>query len=402
MNAWDFLARRQGNIRELWLKTDPECSFRPSDNGYLPLTTFKSLRLLSWRGISLHRGGLETLRDWFGCDLGRVSILELSFGRWQAATLAYSRMRPDAECRNFVYHDILNLKPGQRRCRLPSLVQLKVDFDFHDLKFEMAYAFNFEKLRKLSFWNCPRLSKFLGALVGSNFNLQLSFLEICGRLDKEAAIETDFVTAFIKSFTGLRSLCLFVDHQPSEVEKYVEAIVHHKDTLKNLVYDVQSLYTKILDSNDIPPPLKYLHVRAADEKIEDYFVEDTAVAEEKHRNDPQYVDYPLPTWGTLLNDTRLLVSMTDRPRVRCDFLQWAFGPEAFPNLEIVAFGDATSDDSALLLFGHNSVSNGSVPSEYGDDYVCRNFVPLGRDNGVVRKYWRYIQSSHRESDLIYE
>ncbi|KAK2760496.1 hypothetical protein FQN53_007869 [Emmonsiellopsis sp. PD_33] len=390
MNAWDFLARRQGNIRELWLKTDPECSFRPSDNGYLPLTTFKSLRLLSWRGISLHRGGLETLRDWFGCDLGRVSILELSFGRWQAATLAYSRMRPDAECRNFVYHDILNLKPGQRRCRLPSLVQLKVDFDFHDLKFEMAYAFNFEKLRKLSFWNCPRLSKFLGALVGSNFNLQLSFLEICGRLDKEAAIETDFVTAFIKSFTGLRSLCLFVDHQPSEVEKYVEAIVHHKDTLKNLVYDVQT------------SPLKYLHVRAADEKIEDYFVEDTAVAEEKHRNDPQYVDYPLPTWGTLLNDTRLLVSMTDRPRVRCDFLQWAFGPEAFPNLEIVAFGDATSDDSALLLFGHNSVSNGSVPSEYGDDYVCRNFVPLGRDNGVVRKYWRYIQSSHRESDLIYE
>ncbi|KAK2806171.1 hypothetical protein FQN50_005894 [Emmonsiellopsis sp. PD_5] len=355
--------------------------------------------------------------------LGPVTILELSFGRWQAATLAYSRMRPDAECRNFVYHDILNLEPGQRRCRLPSLVQLKVDFDLHGLEFEMAYAFNFEKLKKLSFWNCPRLSKFLDALVGSEFNLQLTFLEICGRLDNEGAIETNPVTAFIKSFTGLESLCLFVDHRPSEVEKYVEAIVHHKDTLKSLVYDVQSLYAQTLGRRRMTQkltslfivkkkrsglsrmcaasPLKYLHIRAADEEIDDDFVEDMAAVEEEHRNDPQYVDYPLPTWGTLLNDTRLRFSMIDDPRVRCDFLQWAFGPEVFPSLEIVAFGDATSDKSALLLFGH-STSDGSVPSEYDDDFVCRNFVPLGRDNEVVREYWRYIQSSHRESDLIYE
>ncbi|EEH49310.2 uncharacterized protein PADG_05389 [Paracoccidioides brasiliensis Pb18] len=389
-----YLATKQKRIEEIWLKTDPGCAHALPHDGYFPLTAFKALRLLSWTGITVQQR-LTALRYWFLSDLRHIAVLELGFRSWKDSVALRPLLDQGAPAPSTAYccFCLLDLEPGTRRCKFPSLLNLKLECVLYHrgLEVECAYSMNFHELKRLSLWRCPCVTQLLKELVANNFPIQLNFFELCDRSTGDSQVDIDVLVGFLRSFCGLETLCLFLDHQSRGFAQCVQAIVHHADTLKSLVYDVESLYRSKLTASK-PSFIKAfiqcpLEVLFGNPKLERLALFSSVIYLRRHKLSQLpgakslrflYVrefhsvlgdrfNLLLARKAGQLNDSSFPGARLRRgiepssmchygDRTRREFVQWAFGPEGFPALEVIAVGDFSRRKPKGFLFGRNASS----------------------------------------------
>lgn len=168
--------------------------------------------------------------------------LELDLLDWVGAHEELSNGRAKQR-RNLFAQDVLRLEAGQRRVLFPCLRRLSLSaVSFHRSIEDMASAFNFEQLRTLKLQNCPGTNALLEMLVDSNQTIRLTFLELVVRnLYPEHSTSTPAVCRFLQTFHGLKDLFMLFDVPESVTETYWDAVLHHKSTLRRIVYHERSV-----------------------------------------------------------------------------------------------------------------------------------------------------------------
>ena len=123
--------------------------------------------------------------------------------------------------------------------QFPELRSLSLTgMSFHTMASEMAASFNMANLRTLNLRHCPEARKLLEVIVASRQTMHLISFEVeLGGCD-ESGYHIKPLVSFLHSFQGLQKLYIFImegrdNHAGSRL---LEAVHHHRQTLKELVF----------------------------------------------------------------------------------------------------------------------------------------------------------------------
>ena len=234
------LSMKQSQLKSLSLITDSECRLNLRNQFALSLAKFTALRSLSWRGIQSENDFLS-LQGALMLNSQHLQSLELDLGDWALVEGCFRRSSglDRDEPRNFLAWDVLKLASGDARMSFPSLQELSLsEVSFHLAASEMALAFNFSGLRSLKLNRCLRVRALIEAVLQSGQPTQLTTLELVVESNYLGA--SDPLIPFLVSFRGLQDLHLLTNDCKVNRELW-ESILHHRATLKQLVYHERPL-----------------------------------------------------------------------------------------------------------------------------------------------------------------
>ncbi len=243
-----FLLTKQHCVVSLSLVSDNGCIDVPFVDDYQSLALLTCLRHLSWRALQ-SVWDFKALRNILPGNSEHLEELELDLLDWVGANEELSNGHGE-QLENLFARDVLRLEAGQRRVLFPCLRRLSLSaVSFLRSIEDMTSAFNFERLQTLKLRNCPGTNALLEMLVDSNQTIRLTSLELvlCS-LYPEESTSRPAACRFLQMFHGPKDLFLLVDAPESVTETYWRAILHHKSTLRRVVY-----HERCVDLNDGSP-----------------------------------------------------------------------------------------------------------------------------------------------------
>ncbi|MCJ1395106.1 hypothetical protein MMC18_007987 [Xylographa bjoerkii] len=373
-----YIVKHQSQIEALSLITDATCKHNLSSRFVPELSRFHGLRSISWKAIST-TNEFNMLKSALMANFDKLESFELYFLDPQDAPL-YPRTDP------FFVPCIYKIVKGSPKTSFPALKVLSlacVSLDataetmtdsephtYHDL----AHTLNFSNLSSLKLDRCTRSAELLEAITVSGQPIKLRFLELVMSTDSYSSI-SDFLRAFI----GLEELYILYLREkvvPQIDNEFWEAFLAHKSTLKRLVYhrrganldedslsyicridhgcssprsmnnmlensnlecvgltkkDIISLASHLVAFLTATAPMqafKLLHIRSSGSDL--YHTSDDAIFETMVQFQPR------DAYCCYVNG---YTAKYTAPQDLYDFAEWAFGPEGFPKLQILAFGD---------------------------------------------------------------
>jgi len=140
--------------------------------------------------------------------------------------------------RNHFARHVLKLKVDKRRMLFSRLSSLSLSKMFFRRSIKnMMFIFNFDRLQILKLRNCSGTNTLLEMLVNSHQIICLTSLKlvVCSD-DPESSSSTPAACRFLEMFGGLKDLFMLVHEPEATTNKYWDAILHHKPTLKRVVY----------------------------------------------------------------------------------------------------------------------------------------------------------------------
>lgn len=237
-----YLPEKQNRIESLSLITGAGCIWNVDGQSSVVLSEFKCLRRMFWKGLRSVED-FEALRDCLQAKSEHLDELELDLINWVEADDAwltnYGR-RNGGRSENFFAWDTLKLAARESRITFPSLEALSLSaLSLQSAMDELACAFNISGLRSLKLHNCPYSSALLEATVDSSQAIKPTSLELV--VDEEdECFGLRAVSRCLEAFEGLQNLYILI-HNPEDItHSYWHSILHHRLTLKRLVYHERS------------------------------------------------------------------------------------------------------------------------------------------------------------------
>lgn len=233
-----YLVTHQNCIRKLALITEGGCI-----SGAPPLKKFTNLRELSWKGV-LSSDDCAALKAFLDLHHKRLVSLEVDFIDWAEAA---SRLGlPDDEDENEDDEDdedgltpltdlILPERKSDDKGFLPNLQTFSLSAaSFKGSWDRLMDGFNLRSVKELRLLNCKHTAKLLDYMVRTNVSFQATKVELTLHHSEIDGLEWD-VTHFLVPFDSLEDLFLMFDADYAD-RYYAEHILHHRDTLRRLVY----------------------------------------------------------------------------------------------------------------------------------------------------------------------
>lgn len=182
---------------------------------------------MSWAGLRgyQHRQDLQRI---FQNHAKHLDSIELDIVDWGASDEHVDQHGDVDEDAHFLAFEILQLEMGSTKIVFPSLRRLCLsNIDFYPAVSELLYAFNLTNLRTLAIRNCANTFQFLYVITDICPQIRLKSLEI-SRDDRDCLDEGPARRLAINGFLLLI--------KPGMETAYYLSILHHKSTLKRLIY----------------------------------------------------------------------------------------------------------------------------------------------------------------------
>ena len=391
-----YLATHQSYIRKLSLITDGSCVSEGPQ-----LTEFMNVQELSWKGLRTH-DDCAALKAFLELHHERITSLEVDFINWAVMEDYFDLSDDSDDDESTPLTDlILPKREDDYEDFLPNLQTFSISAaSFKGSWDRLIDAFNLCSVMELRLLGCKCTVELLDYMALTNVPLQVTKVElIIGRPETDG-IDLDFID-FLAPFRGLEDLFIMFDADYAD-EHYTETILPHRDTLRRLVFHRRhyclaenSPYweeycdssldemeggglAKVLRETDLesvgicgkPSQLqKSLRSAAANvESLKLLHLRFTGKAERKPRfleESEAYADSPPPEWRRAYFEAAQN-GTTPPPRspgpseaefrARWEriqgenwpddedeeleaFANWAFGPDGFPRLQVLASGD---------------------------------------------------------------
>lgn len=382
-----YLVTHQQCIRKLSLITEGDCNFKAP-----PLKKFSNLRELSWKGL-LSDSDCDALKAFLKLHHERLVSLEVDFINWTEVENRFNlSVEDDDEDESTPLTDlILPMRKDEFKGFLPNLQTLSLSAaSFRGSRDCLINAFNLHSVKELRLLNCEFAVELLDYMARTNQDLDASKAELV--LRELELIELDVID-FLAPFDGLKDLFLMFESNDAD-QYYVTMILRHRDTLRRLVYHrrhycvaKKSPYsqeycdssledtegggfaeivreTKLESAGVCSEPsklqkslqgiaskvdsLKLLHLRFTGkaERKPKFFKESEASSGYSPSLESQSSDStrrsPSPTeaefrirWEKIQGENW----RNDEEEELEAFANWAFGPDGFPRLQVLASGD---------------------------------------------------------------
>lgn len=415
-----YLVTHQNCIRKLCLVTEIGCMSEGP-----PLKKFPNLQELSWRGL-LSDDDCAALREFLELHHERLLSLEVDFVTWAAVEhhfdLPYDNPTPLTDL-------ILPKRKDDYGSSLPNLQNFSISAaSFKGSWDRLIDGFNLRSVTELRLLNCKFAVELLDYMARTNVSLQATKVELVLSRLEEGDFESEYVD-FLAPFDALEDLFLMFESVYAD-EIYINTILHHRDTLRRLVFhrrhyclvEEAPYWEEFCDSSDgsgdgglaklllkselqsagicVPPSelqislqgiassvdsLKLLHLRFTGKaKRKPKFFDEFGVDD----------DSPLSEFSEAQSNetTREIKFQAGWEHIQGEnwredeekeveiFADWAFGPDGFPRLQVLASGD----------FSHGY--------RFADTQVlwCRK-----SHGSESKKTWRTVQRSDvAENELI--
>ncbi len=226
-----YLVSHQNCIRKLSLITEGGCISEAP-----PLKEFANLRELSWKGF-LSDDDCAALKTFLDLHHERLASLEVDFIDWAEVECRFDLPDDDEdEDDSTPLADlILPKRKDDYEGFLPNLQVLSLSAaSFKGSWDRLIDAYNLQNVKELRLLNCKRAVELLDYIARTNDYLYATKAELVLRQAEMVKMEFDFVD-FLAPFDGLKDLFLMLQSNYAD-KYYAEMILHHRDTLRRLVF----------------------------------------------------------------------------------------------------------------------------------------------------------------------
>ena len=410
-----YLVTRQSSLRKLALITDIHCRFDPP-----PLHKFTNLQELSWKGIQ-RLSDCQALRRCFEVHHERLTFLELEFFYWD--NLTENKRAPYTQEGDRL---VELLFPDHINCNEIFLSNLQT-FSMSGAAFRgsppvYAALFNLYNLNMIRLYDCPYAVEMLHNFACMNVAFQANTVELILQGPDTGGQGYD-LSICLAPFSSLEGLFLMFEAPPLEGDWQFGVIHHHSDTLRRLVFHMRhhclvqespyrheycdnswdksadKAFTGILEGIKLEAlgicgePWKiqasFLKVAPAVRSLKMLHLRFTG----KWQRKPKFMK-EFPPFQPVSDDTQYDVEWqdvfsaswrTDEDKELEAFADWAFSPEGFPALQVLASGDFS----------------------YGDRFAesqtlwCRNTLQSSEEEDEQTKSWRPVSPRDiAENELV--
>ncbi|KAF2193539.1 hypothetical protein K469DRAFT_691105 [Zopfia rhizophila CBS 207.26] len=395
-----FLPEKQRSIETLRLVTDPTC-FGHDHMAEMPLDVFRQLRRFSWSGIRSEDHFLA-LQSVLSNNRDQLVELELNLIHWEETSKCLDELIDSLKWEGgtelleenediahssskFFAHYILGLPMVATNPSFSNLQVLSLTaVSFEDTAELMASAFNFGGLCSLTLRLCPGWDKLLDQITRSENTTALKEFEIQTNIEYDGDEPDRIVSCFLTSFEGLEKLAVEMG-SPSETVSIWRSAARHESTLKRFIHhqrdictdDESPAFNELIDNMDLSLTLyeddvKYWNADTSKHplvnvKLEflgiccaphDQFLKQVIGALTASKSSLQVLHIRqsgsdlkwTASWGICLKRYKsgyyIPVYTTDQDEEfpvlveeLSEFARWAFGPDGFVALKILAFGD---------------------------------------------------------------
>lgn len=226
-----YLVTHQHCIRSLSLITEGDCISDPP-----PLKEFTNLRELSWKGL-LSNSDCGALKAFLELHHERLASLEVDFIDWAEVEHLFDLpAEDDDEDESTPLTDlILPMREDDYRGFLPNLQTFSLSAASSKGSWDrLIDAFNLHSVKELRLLNCKFAVELLDYMALTNEHLDASKAELVLRQGEMHEMEYDMID-FLAPFNGLEDLFLMFQSDYAD-EYYAKMILRHRDTLRRLVY----------------------------------------------------------------------------------------------------------------------------------------------------------------------
>jgi hypothetical protein len=241
-----LLPARQRSIEDLFLNTGDPCIVPKNEREYqISLTEFKLLRKFSWTG-GLSKEYFNALRDMLKIQAKNLEVLHIDLIDWWDAQRNWCADDYDLQTwtrdNNFFGEGVLDLALSSKGVLFSSLESLSLRcVQFQGSSLSMAHAFHINNLHSLISRDCGQTGSLLRKVVNSGEPINLRSLELIIHHNSDAHQKKEYeeyIAHFLESFEGLDSLRILVSNHGGVLprDRYWPSILHHKKTLRRLVY----------------------------------------------------------------------------------------------------------------------------------------------------------------------
>lgn len=233
----EYLSNKQPQLRSLSIIQYPNCldDFAPNLNG---LESFSQLGSVSFASRYQEREMFGRLLQHNAHHLEEVKINYASF-------LGGANLQRESNDENQFVHGILRVPRKARSLLFQSLRKLTLShITFQNGVEDLISAFNFPQLFSLKLRDCWRTNHMFDAIVSASSKMRLTSFEL--NLTGQCLDQYDLLplTRFLRSFEGLEDLFLLCNPSTDQLEQNWLSALHHKSTLKGLVYQESTLYDR--------------------------------------------------------------------------------------------------------------------------------------------------------------
>ena len=389
------LLARQKNLVKLCLILPRDCNFAsPSLNQY------KNLQELSWKG-PVFGGRSATLREFLDASHERLTFLELDFWDWEQAEELHSLSGDTTDYETTPLIDlILPRRQDGHLGFLPNLQTLSLSAaSFEGSCDRLISAFNLCGVRQLRLFGCKSTMPLLNHMAQENKLFKATNVELMLDTPDIDDMRGRF-TDFLASFANLEDLFLLFE-APFADDYYINSILRHRETLRRLIYHRRRSYlagnpritdtfcdccldrgdgglSRVLRENRLESvglcakpsklresfqsiasgvySLRILHLRFTGKtkrRLRPRFISQADYDDFISRLDARplpildqsgayLADFPNPYDAEALAAWQQILGLNWREvedkELRA-FADWAFGPNGFPNLQVIATGD---------------------------------------------------------------
>lgn len=223
-----YLPEHQRSLESLALITDFSCERRGDGTNEFDLSTFITLRTLSWIGL---RSGddFDTLVECLENNATHLRNLTLDLIDWEETELGmFDEDELDDEINLFAD------RVTTPRLRFPALERLSLsEVSFRTAAGTFASTFNFSQLKALRLWNCPGTVELLRNLTDLHRELPLVSLELVVDIRHADEPIERAVSRVLQTFSDLRDL--FLSLYVWDWAPIIDVIMNGLRSLKRLV-----------------------------------------------------------------------------------------------------------------------------------------------------------------------
>ncbi|MCJ1271703.1 hypothetical protein MMC22_011608 [Lobaria immixta] len=359
-----YLVTHQNCIRKLCLVTESGCI-----SGVPPLKKFPNLQELSWKGL-VSDDDCAALREFLELHHERLVSLEVDFVTW-AEVEHYFDLHDDNSTP--LADLILPKRKDDYGNSLPNLQNFSLSAaSFKGSWDRLIDGFNLHGVTELRFLNCKFAVELLDYMARTKVSLHVTKVELVLPRQEIDEFKSKYVD-FLAPFDALEDLFLMFDSNYAD-KTYINTILHHRDTLRRLVFhrryyllaEEAPYWEEFCDSSGdgdgelaelllkselqsagicgLPSELQnsFQGIASSVDSLKLLHLRFTGKAERK----PKFLSDPGIYGASLFSEFKARREHIQGENWREDeekevetFADWAFGPDGFPRLEVLASGD---------------------------------------------------------------
>ncbi|GAW12946.1 hypothetical protein ANO14919_023190 [Xylariales sp. No.14919] len=416
--------RQSRNLRSLHLITHPDCSgqWEDGDGIEIDLSSFRQLRSLGWKAPNAKN--LEALSVALRSNSMHLQEFDLNLVDLEAARdMVGESGDDDYEGGSYDLGAILGMderspRPYFPEIRVLSLTQVPITPSM------MAMA-DFSTLTSFTLRRCPGSAEFLGHIAEQTITINLQRLEF--QSWENPLVESSRIRELIPTFAGLEELFI-LEHGPEDTIDLWDHIATNHATLRKFVYhqitsdldEDSSYFEEFHDVQDLAIPLsiskvkknlikhnpfsrldlKCLGLSCAPGKLlklilrpfrtknslqllhlrqtrRDMYRYECLGLRKRLLDNGGLMSLDCSLKGDMMDQAEALRGLRSRFR---QFLEWAFGLNGLPSLQVVAFGDFAMSDAQYTVIACRDTNESTnfqiispshpkmrtILSEYGD------------------------------------